>query len=423
MCAVSSNGGGRFAAAGGRAFAASLGAVTLVLLSACGGGTEAAADHGGLSLAVLPLEIADIDVACYDVTVVGSEGVVVTRGDPAVAASDGDDETLCSDRFGVGPSGDILYVAPCDASAGADVDPDASGIQNEVTVWVDGLYLIEDAARVPIADAWVNPCDGQGCSATFDCVENADTEVVFDITIMRQSASGFFDILLEFEDLFCAAKVDCRQLNETQETTDDPLLRLITGADGTKLPTVVFAIACSAGPGDENRTHLYMSDIAIDCDDQNLTIPVDEPNVVFDTDPAGIVEQAYVFQGEDNLSAEDRLYWNVAIGLAPVDDSDPLAPIFDSLNCVLSASATVSAGPLDEALDTAGAFVTYPYIHAAVPLTDDNGTLVCTQHPVNAGDEVVTEYSELGSLPPEIIWEMSMVGDGNVTVSPFPDVP
>lgn len=45
----------------------------------------------GLALAVAPLELEGIDVACYDILVSGAGSDVWSMGDPAVAANAGDD--------------------------------------------------------------------------------------------------------------------------------------------------------------------------------------------------------------------------------------------------------------------------------------------------------------------------------------------
>lgn len=398
--------------------------IVLLGLVACADGADGPTPDGArIAIAVGALAMPDIDAACYDLRVRGAAGVIGLRGDPALSAADGDTAAICSDRYGSGPAGDIAYVAPCDASAAADLDPALAGTQNEVTLWVDGLYLGPDpeagGALSPVAGAWQNPCGPSGCDALFTCRENADTAVSFDFTILRQGETGFFDIVVDFGDIYCASKVDCRQANATPEPGDDPVLRLVSGADGDKLPTVVFAVACSAGLGDEGTTRLYMSDLRIDCDgeDDDLLIPVDQPDRVFAEDPPGVVAQAFVFQGEDNLVADDRVYWNVAVGLQPADDADPFAPVFAATGCVLSASATAAGGDVNVALG--GANVAYPYIRAEVPLTDEAGALVCTRHPVNETDALATVYSDLDGLPAEIVWEMSMVPEGGVTVGPY----
>lgn len=392
--------------------------IALACLSGCADET-AAPQATGLALTVGALNLPGIDSACYDLRVRGASDVVFAKGDPAVAASAGDTDSLCSDVHGNGPDGDIAYVGACDASANADTNPERAGVQNDVTLWVDGLYTLEGGNYVAITSSWQNPCGPSGCTVSFDCRENADTPVGFDLTVLRQGDSGFFDIVVEFQDIFCAAKVDCRYANATPEPGDDPVIRLVRDIAGTKLPTVVLAVSCSAGPGDEGTTRLYLSDVAIDCagEADDSSVPVDEADVVFTEDPPGVVAQADVSMGEENLVAEDKMYWSVAMALTPSDDSDPLAPVFAAKDCSLRASGTASSGDINAAL--AGVNVSYPYIHADVKLTDADGNLVCTQHPINGGNGFSTEYSALSSLPAEIVWEMVQAPLGRVTVAPY----
>ncbi len=369
----------------------------------------------GLKVTVAPLHLAGIDLACYDLRVSGVDDVVFAQGDPAVSKADGDG-AVCSDRYGSGAGGDIAFVGACDASPEADVDPVVPGVQNAVTLWVDGLY---ETGYVPITTAWQNPCGPAGCTVAFDCRENVDTAVAFDFTILRQSNTGFFDIVVEFEDIFCAAKVDCRYGNDTPATDDDPVIRLFGDIAGSQdLPTVVFALACSAGPGDEGTTRLYLSDVDIDCDgeDHDIVVPVNARGAIYTEEPPGFVAQALVSQGEKNLVSEDEMYWTVAVAMSPSDDAD-LAPVFAATNCRLRASGTASSGDIDIAFE--GPNVSYPYLDADVALTDVDGNLVCTQHPVNEGNGVSTVYSALDGLPEAIRWEMVQAPEGAVLVAPY----
>ena len=62
--------------------------------------------HGELALEVAPLALEGIDRACYDVRVEAGGDLVWTRGEVGLAWP-GDDDALCSDRFGNGAAGDI----------------------------------------------------------------------------------------------------------------------------------------------------------------------------------------------------------------------------------------------------------------------------------------------------------------------------
>ncbi len=114
------------------------------------------------------------------------------------------------------------------------------------------------------------------------CEENADTRVDFNITLMREANQGFFDIAVTFDDIFCSAKVDCAYAGGRP-------IELVMGPDGRRVPTVVWALACTDGsPGGAvaTSTHLYMDDVVLDCDGTRFTVsPSDGPGNVY---PGGV---------------------------------------------------------------------------------------------------------------------------------------
>jgi len=138
---------------------------------------EAPAPSGspsGLQIAIAPLNLPGIGVACYDLAVTSAEGVVWVKGDSTLTrlghvqadepdatlaiAVPADTDTVCSDRFGNGLGGGATYIGTCDSSPDADVS-EADGVQNVVTLWVDGLYNITKTAEI---GAWRDPCP-DGC--------------------------------------------------------------------------------------------------------------------------------------------------------------------------------------------------------------------------------------------------------------------
>lgn len=154
----------------------------------------------GFEVTVAPLELVGIGDACYRIQIAGASSTVVDL--PEVCASD----------YGNSTGGDITYIAPCDASLDADTDAgDGSepGVQNLVTVWP----TLFDDEGVALTD-WENPCNTdddaaiEGCVLEMTCKENADTLVEFNFTIMRDAQQGFFDVAVNFEDIFCSAKLD-----------------------------------------------------------------------------------------------------------------------------------------------------------------------------------------------------------------------
>ncbi|MDP2349920.1 MAG: hypothetical protein Q8M74_02045, partial [Chloroflexota bacterium] len=124
-------------------------------------------------------------------------------------------QRIASSRYGDG-QGSASYVGTCDASPMLD--------QNVVRVWVVGVYAQAasdaalggfGAAPPPGVLAFENPTPyDQGAwasplSKTTRCEENADAFVRFDVALMRPANPGFFDIAVNFNDVFCSAKFDC----------------------------------------------------------------------------------------------------------------------------------------------------------------------------------------------------------------------
>ena len=244
------------------------------LLQAC---AEPAPDQPqGLGLDIAPLTLEGIDFACYDVQVSAGLGegrqVVWKKGTPEwtwlghdqdlppatgnPTAGDPDVDALCSDRYGYGPGGGLTYIGPCDAQADTSAAP---GVQNDVTVWFDGLYTNDGESAAELGD-WQDPCGEAGCTLSFDCVENRDTLVRFDFTVMRAAQQGFFDIAVNFEDIFCSAKVDCSYDADGAEP-----IELLFDADGNRAQTAVAALACTAGPGSDTGTVLHMNGVRVEC--------------------------------------------------------------------------------------------------------------------------------------------------------------
>jgi hypothetical protein len=204
----------------------------------------------GLEVKVAPLNLPGIGFGCYDVEVRNGLGQPVwSRGDTAISFPT-DTTTLCSTRFGNGPGGDISYVGPCDFD-----EPD-----HEVLLVVDGLY---DAGGNALTD-YQNPCPADlPCVLDVACAENADTPVTFNLTVMRQANQGFFDVAINFDDIFCSAKVDCTYDAEGNQ----PIELLFDPETGDRTQTAVVAVACTAGPGEDVDTTLLMNDIRIQCGD------------------------------------------------------------------------------------------------------------------------------------------------------------
>jgi len=223
-------------------------ALCVVLISsACGEGAPVGGPH--LAVSVAPLQLDAIGGACYDLAIANGLGQpVVTLGDPAVSFPN-DPDTLCSGRFGNGPGGAISYIAPCDGQ-----EPEHS-----VTLWVD--QLLGPGGQPLAPGTWQNPCAPArgGCTLEALCVENADSPVTFNLTIMRDAVQGFFDVAVNFDDVFCSAKVDCTYDAEGQR----PIELLFNGPERDQ--TAVVALACTGGAGEDTATELHVNDVRVEC--------------------------------------------------------------------------------------------------------------------------------------------------------------
>lgn len=347
-----------------------------LIFVACSGET----DHpSGLSIEVAPLALEGIAFACYDLQVTGPSGPVVKLGTPGVPWTDGD-RSICSSQFGNGPSGDIAYIAPCDADDGDDDAPAVA--DNQVTLWIDGLYQgpTNRELATDIGD-WRDPCPN-GCTMTVPCRENTDSRVTFDITILRAARQGFFDMAVDFADIFCSAKLDCQ----------DALLH--DPATGDRGPTAVFAMACTSGAGSEGvaqPTFLYLDDIRIECGNPVTKTYVIDPSGgpgQIGGQPDGLFEVAH-YRGKEHLPAIDKCYWNTAIGL----DVETLADLGRlEGDCWLRGRGTATDAALPNGDIPEGRV--YPVIEWNVQLTNNGGALVCDADALNEdGSGVQTSYS------------------------------
>ncbi len=361
-------------------------ALLAVTLCAC---LKASPPSGSsFEIAIAPLELSGLSKVCYDLRVTnasdGAGTVVWSKGDSAVdGATDAD--SLCSTRFGNGGGGAITFVGACDATP---VNVGDSGRTNSVTVWVDSLFATGGAQILENgSDGWRDPCPG-GCTLNTLCVENADTKVEFNLTILRQANQGFFDIGVNFDNIFCSAKVDCRN-------SDDQPLDLLFRPNGVRDTTIVSALACTAGPGNDTRTFLYRNPLVVSCSGSSVTIPASTQKgnaystTTPDPNPLDAIWQYAVYFGAESLSCGgapcNKLYWNIALGLDETFD-----------NCTLRTRMTAAREGVMPLLSTPSS-TTYPYIDVEVALTDAAG-LKCERHAVNVlGSGVETRYTSFTS--------------------------
>jgi hypothetical protein len=246
--------------------------------------------------------------------------------------------------------------------------------------------------------------DNAPCQLERPCVENTDTLVEFNLTVMRDASQGFFDVAVNFEDIFCSAKVDCLDAN------------LLHGSDGERDSTAVMAFACSAGEGSD--TTLYLSDTYIVCDHDSANgsflppdftdLDPDNTGVVAQLSPsagpgnagspaAGIFQYA-VYNDREDLPGINGQFSNMAIGF---DDSF-FTTEFEgeqvTRSCYLVAWGSATDGAWATAQTPLGS--TTPVVTFVVPLNppltqggEPQTTLACGRHPMDGdGSGVRTTY-------------------------------
>jgi len=322
--------------------------------------------EGQVSIAVAPLNLAGITDAVYTLR--------VTNGAGGAGQVVWEKAGIRSTRYGDG-GGSLAYVGTCDAATGT----------NTVTLTLTSLSDVDGPVAV---GSYMNPTP---VSREVACLDNRDVPVTFDITLARRANQGFFDVAVQFDDIFCSAKLDC-------ETASGADLELLHDSGGARDMTVVMGFACT-GSITGTPTFLYMDDPVITCGDPDVTSvirvdPTGRGNVSLTTlpsvNPDGYLFAAAVYRGVEGFAG--KAYWNVSFGL----DEATFAALGP---CTLSGRATASAGAWTQ--QQAGFALppgsVYPVIDWSVMLSDAAGRR-CHKHEVNQdGSGVVTNY--LGYLP------------------------
>jgi len=317
---------------------------------------------GSVAVEVAPLTLPGVTNVRYTITVKAGAETVWTRALDSAAYGSGD--------------GDLSYVGTCDASLAT----------NTVELSLDAIEV--GAATLTPGVDYANPAPA-GDPATLDvpCEADRDTAVTFDLTVARAATQGFFDVAVQFDDIFCSAKLDCQ--------TDTPggpapLELLVNPHTGQRDLTAILALACTAGP-DAPATHLHMSDLVATCDDGAVfsVMPDLGPGNLdpFFPGPPNVDSlffQATVFRGVEPLAGANKAYWNVALGLNE-------AAFSTHHGCTLTATATATQDALVGGVTRAGA--TWPFVTWEVLLFDDDGATRCTEHGLGDGNGVAVDYS------------------------------
>lgn len=334
-----------------RAHCTALGVASVSVISAlsilCASCSEVSGPEPRLAIEIAPLRLDGITDATWRLT-------VTTPASPTPVWQ----RTLTSSDYGDG-RGSASYVGPCDASPGA----------NPNRISLELLELRDTTGPLTDPTDFKNPAPA-GSPVYVDrvCLPNADVPVTFDLTVMRRANQGFFDVAVNFDDLFCSAKIDCeRDGGQTLDLLFDP-------DSGARVPTVVMTLACTGGLAAD--THLWLDRPLLTCGaGPAIALPIDgdEPGQVFTSNPAGPIRQLATYRGREALTGPggvswSKLYANVALAIDP------------GQTCSLTAVASASDGPLDALTTPPGA---YPLIRWNIPQLTDATRPVCGRRPLD----------------------------------------
>jgi hypothetical protein len=328
-------------------------------------------EERGLVLSVGALELSGVADACYTVRVENQQGDLVAER-----------TAVCADRYGDGVGG-LSWVGPCDASTSGLPDGDTVN-DNRVTLILEDLFR-GDLGTNPVArDSYVNPCgveggnfDGFGpCQQSVECRENTDTPVRFDLTVLRRANQGFFDVAVNFDDVFCSAKLDC---------ISDPPGLVFDPVSGERIASFVLGFACTSGSegGTAQPSWMYLSNPVLSCEGlPPMTLEL--TSVTQDGNQAGVgaVVRWMHMTGEEAVGggAFDKCYWNLAGGL----DMGALA----GKDCTLTAQGTAASVMWGDNRPPGNEV--HPVIRWSVPVLVDGA--LCGNHGLDQGGGVATSY-------------------------------
>jgi len=207
---------------------------------------------------------------------------------------------------------------------------------------------------------------------------------------LRRANQGFFDVAVNFDDIFCSAKVDCPSRLLHNPNTD------------LREATAVVALACTSGEG--SPTYLHASDLTLTCTGEtnleyalaNTTAVGQHGPVATDSGNAGVYQWA-TYQGREFVDAEgssiEKCYWNRAVGL----DLAALATL-GADTCTISGIATATQSP-DVTSAIGGPGTSYPIIRWSADVLTGGATL-CQNNPLDgAGSGVTTDYVTASTDP------------------------
>ena len=317
------------------------------------GGLSACKDDGSsrdnLRLEVSALGLAGVGDVAYAVSVARLGGGLVWSKSP-----------LSATAYGNGR--DLTYVGPCDASPGS----------NPHTVRIEVLDLFDEVGERILPATYRNPGP---VDVTAVCRSNADTLVEVSLTLMRDAQQGFFDVAVTFDELFCSAKLDCKD----EGLVFDPRTQ-------ERRPTAVIGLSC-AGP----TTHLWLDELVLTCGSSSQPLDIFGPDGNQYTAlamPPTPLAQVATYRGTSVVSGLELVYFDVGIAI------DPTAITTDcSLSFGATASRSIFATPFSTPTNTV-----WPRIRWEMPLVSAaTRAFVCDEHPLDdpsnpPGQGVFTDY-------------------------------
>ncbi len=243
------------------------------------------------TVTVAPLTLQGVTNAIYDLAVkTGTQTIWTTSG---ISADD------FGDSFGA-----LTLVGTCDSQAGLH--------SVELT-----LVELQDSNEAIASSEFVNPCPLDApCIKTANCVENFDTLEEFNLVVMRDAEQGFFDVAVNFSDVFCSAKVSCREE--------------LLFVNGSRDKTTVLGFACTSG--DSSSTHLYIDYLTITCSGSD-PVTLDMARAMGQQGEAGggLIAEWAIYSDTEALSGYRKGFWNAAIALGGT-----------ASDCTLTTKATAS---------------------------------------------------------------------------------
>ncbi|MFO0751423.1 MAG: hypothetical protein U1F43_38000 [Myxococcota bacterium] len=341
---------------------------------ACSQGGAPGDNGHPLAVTVAPLDLPQMTDACYGLTVYNTTDPSQFGPDTQVWTQ----PSLCASQYGA--EGGIRFTGICDAAVG----------DNSVRLVLNDVYrngTVDSGTALTAGADYINPCpaptnpgDDNGCILTAPCQANQDSKVVFNLEVMRQAELGFFDTVVKFQDVFCAAKLDCE---DEQHAALDYLYDASATPPGDG-PTAVLAFTCLGGSGGD--VFMYLDDITVSCSDGS-TATVDPSAGPGNVTPVQSGPTRPLFGAAINTGAgfQGAQYWNVLLGM--------------SLDAASGACTVHTRGTVSEVALTGNAtpdHTRYPFIDWTVPLSD-GATRSCHQHPLNGGNGVGTIYTSIDS--------------------------